>query len=1116
MDPSLLIRVTGPVAIIATNGLLHNVRGKQAQELLAMVTLSGGNVSAETAAQGFWGDNRSTHWRGALRGVVSKVRNVLAEAGAQPDDLSLSQGMIRLNSNFTDNVSRTEHLITQATTHAINTEQFAELRQLTLELRFPFLAWSESAFADLHRHRIEALLDRAEHVVLDHYRTVGSHSDAIQWAENVLTRDPVDTMTRTTLIELHAELGNVAAARAEYVELERVLATEYGLKPSQELRAKFAPAPRDHGDSDRLTPRVRHPHAASPFIGRVEELAVISRAWEHVRSSASPRFVLVRGPAGIGKTRTVDVATKALQPDRELWGHSRIGVETAWGPFADALGDLFAKDAQLAHALALAHPALPLLVPEAVPVNDVRHDELSRGGDLRHEVIETAKAVAREIVRRPTVLVLDDMQWTRPDGIAVIDTLIHEIDGPVLVLGTCREISKPLAQLTERASRHGKLDIVDLAPFGVTELTELLHDTVEHAHTLTDEQVAAFQHRTGGLPLFVTSVIRDAPESIADGSSLQIPESVSLWLENYLRTLSTEQRRILEVVATQGSRGELTAVEAVARANPLDVADLLDGLAVAGLVTIDDDGRIRIPHDLTQRVVWQSIPSARRSTLHRLTGDYLASVGAPAYFLAVHWSLAGAARQRQAAAAHLEAGMEALQRGAWNNANEHFDQARSRAQEPDVQVRALIGAGRAQLELRDHRQARTVLESAIELANFHALDHQMAEATLLLVGRAGRGAILDDDGAQLTHLETARTRLQQHLATRKDSELEVLLGRIEIELATAMLFVSTAQQRDELLTHALDRIRSSSAATPNDVAIALLEQRMGRIDPTSPHQRLVQLDEVLTLPRGKLDVGLLAATHLYRHEDLLRAGNRKDATASLEEANRVANRSGQTYWLWAIHTWQALQLLFAGRLEEADDAFARAAARRPQVTEAYACYQVNLVGLRLLQGRIHEMLDVLRFAVEMYPQIPTWRAALALALVESDTGDDSARRGAAAELLSEFVAEKFANLPEDTNRFFALGILAHVAAAVGSKPAANLLWPLLEPYRGQLVLLNCYGGAGACWGPVEWALARIAPLTRKSRDVTTELWLQAIAQTEAVMPVLAERIRSDASFFCEI
>lgn len=1110
MDPSLLIRVTGPVTIIAVNGIMHQVRGKQAQELLAMVALGGGQVSADAAAESFWGERRSSHWRGALRGVVSKARTALAEAGGRPDDLTLSQGTIHLGGTFTDNVARTEALITDADAGTIDDKRLEELRQLTLELRYPFLAWSDSVFADLHRHRIDALLDHAEHVVLDQYRNRAMTTEAIQWAENVLARDPVDTITRTALVEIHTELDNLDAARAAYQALERVLADEYGLKPNDELRARFASSSDNLGDTNRFGPQVRHPHATSPFIGRHDELATITSIWQHVCAEHTPMFVLVRGPAGIGKTRLVDKATTTINPTRELWGRSRRGIETLWGPFADALGDLFAQDAQLAHSLAVTHPAFHLLVPDAAKGNDSTEASLSQSTDLRDTVIKTAQKVASEIVREPTVLVLDDLQWARPDGIEIIDVLIHELSGPLLVLGTCREISEPLAELTESAARHGTLRTIDLAPFGVAELTALLRDTIDDANELSDEQVIAFQQRTGGLPLYVASVIRDAPGSIAQGSAAQVPESVTLWLENYLRTLTTEQRRILEVVATQGSRGELTAIEAVARAEPLDVADRLDELTTAGLVVIDRHGRLRIPHDLTQRVVWQSIPVARRATLHRLTGDHLASIGAPAYVCAVHWSLAGAARTTQAAAAHLDAGNDALHRGAWNNAVAHFDEARTRAEMPDLQVRALIGAGRAQLELRSHSDARTLLESAIELANHHGFDRLLAEATLLLVGRAGRGAILDDEAAQLEHLRSAQSRLTQRLVSAADPELEVLLGRVEIEIAISMLFVSTAGQRTELLDQALQRIRHSTAATPNDLAVALLEQRMGRIDAHTAHDRLEQLDEVLGLPHGKLDVGLVAATHLYRHEDLLRIGEVERATVALGEARVIADQGGQEYWRWAIHTWEALAVLFAGRLDEAEDLFARAAALRPGVNEAYACYQVNLVGLRLLQGRIHEMLDVLRFAAEMYPQIPTWRAALALALVESDTGDGSALRGEAAELLNAFVAEKFSNLPEDTNRFFALGILAHVAASVESKPAAKLLWPLLEPYRGQLVLLNCYGGAGSCWGPVEWALARLGPLAGASDAEVTKLWLRAIESAMAAMPVLADRIRSEA------
>ncbi|HPU40173.1 MAG TPA: hypothetical protein PLS63_11425, partial [Microthrixaceae bacterium] len=117
-------------------------------------------------------------------------------------------------------------------------------------------------------------------------------------------------------------------------------------------------------------------------------------------------------------------------------------------------------------------------------------------------------------------------------------------------------------------------------------------------------------------------------------------------------------------------------------------------------------------------------------------------------------------------------------------------------------------------------------------------------------------------------------------------------------------------------------------------------------------------------------------------------------------------------------------------------------------------------------------------AVEHNPTIPAYRAVLALCAAES--GDDVL----AARMLRSFADRSFNNLPDDTNRFLGLAVLGHVAASVGDRDAGRLLTELLEPFRHQWVVLQCYGGGGATWGPTAHALARLAALDGRSNDAT--------------------------------
>ena len=167
-----------------------------------------------------------------------------------------------------------------------------------------------------------------------------------------------------------------------------------------------------------------------------------------------------------------------------------------------------------------------------------------------------------------------------------------------------------------------------------------------------------------------------------------------------------------------------------------------------------------------------------------------------------------------------------------------------------------------------------------------------------------------------------------------------------------------------------------------------------------------------------------------------------------------------------------MDTLISGDLERAEH-LAFQAAERPHTDAngALACLGVTLVNVRLLQRRSGEVLDLLTAAADDHPEVPCYRAVLALCAAEAG---ESVRAAAAYE---PFRRSRFETVPNDTNRLLTLAVLADVTIAVGDMAAAHDLWALLEPYRAEHAVLNCYGGGGAYWGPVAGQLAGLAALT---------------------------------------
>ena len=197
-------------------------------------------------------------------------------------------------------------------------------------------------------------------------------------------------------------------------------------------------------------------------------------------------------------------------------------------------------------------------------------------------------------------------------------------------------------------------------------------------------------------------------------------------------------------------------------------------------------------------------------------------------------------------------------------------------------------------------------------------------------------------------------------------------------------------------------------------------------------------------------------------------------------------------------------MLWQLRIGDTDGAETKAfaaAALRPGIAEAEACLAVNLTNIRLEQGRVDEMVPTVAAAAAAHPEIPTYRAVYALCAAES--GDHAT----AADLVASFDAHGFAGLPDDPNRFLGLAALAHAAATVGDRSACARLRDLLDPYRDQWVVLQCYGGGGATWGPTTHALARLSEVLGQ-HDEAQALFETALEHA-AGSPLTLARIERD-------
>jgi DNA-binding SARP family transcriptional activator/predicted ATPase len=443
---------------------------------------------------------------------------------------------------------------------------------------------------------------------------------AIHHAQTLLRHDPLHEATYRRLMRLHALAGERARALRVYHTCATTLERELGVPPSEETRESYLA----------LRSAEEEPSGggagAVPFVGRRDELKRCVGTYREAMDGRAT-VLLVRGEAGIGKTRLVEqlgmLCTRqghAVVRARAYPGEGRL----AYAPIVDWLrSDVLRAARRRLDDVWLAE--LARLLPEVRAEHpDVPSAEPLPAAEQRQRLFQ---ALLRAIHASggPPVLVLDDLHWADRETLEFLHFLVRaDPRAPLLLTVTARPeelaADHPASQLLTAFTSLGALAAVELGPLDRRQVAELAAGMA--GGPLDAGRAAALYAATEGNPLFVVETVR------APGSSEQLPPRVQAVIELRLGQLSPAAR---EIVGLAGLIGREFTYEVLREASGRDEAslvDVLDELWVRRIVGEQGASAYDFTHDRIREVAAGRVAPARARILHLRVAAALAALHA--------------------------------------------------------------------------------------------------------------------------------------------------------------------------------------------------------------------------------------------------------------------------------------------------------------------------------------------------------------------------------------------------------------------------------------------------------------------------------------------------------
>lgn len=368
------------------------------------------------------------------------------------------------------------------------------------------------------------------------------------------------------------------------------------------------------------------------FVGREAEIARIEAALDESVRDKKGRILLIRGDAGIGKSRLLEEAAasaksrglNSLSASIMSFGAGSQGqlrrVITrgllAIDDEADEAGLIAGVTSFVAHhgfgdrEETFLYDLLGVMLTPRLKRVFEAFDATARNAE-RLATLEKIAGLAADA--RPLFIAVEDLHWIDDDGLDVLVALaLAARTYPITLVATTRPQGDRLDESWRRRIAPTQVSVIDLPALTQAEAMSLAGQVFAGKTALVEDVLA----RAGGNPLFLVQLLHH--KTGAGGEAL--PQSIQSLIVARLDRLSERDRRIMQAASVLGQRFTLEEIDHLAESETVSLEPLIDAV----LIRPSPHG-FEFVHALVRDATYGTLPKSRRRALHVKAAEWFSA-----------------------------------------------------------------------------------------------------------------------------------------------------------------------------------------------------------------------------------------------------------------------------------------------------------------------------------------------------------------------------------------------------------------------------------------------------------------------------------------------------------
>ena len=516
------------------------------------------------------------------------------------------------------------------------------------------------------------------------------------------------------------------------------------------------------------------------FVGRRAELAQFAGVLEACRTSGLGQAIVVRGEAGIGKSRLVDQFTM-MAAAQGFGTHRGLVLDFGSGEGRDAIRAIVASllGVQLGSdnlleakvAAAIQDGLLPAehrifladLLSLAQPLEDrAIYDAMTNATRNEGKRMVVSALLRGVSARKPIIVVVDDIHWADSMVLMHLSRMARTIaECPVLLIMTSRVESYPLDQEWRANIGDCPLITIDLGPLRKEDAFLLASNLTGETSQLAQSCV----ERAAGNPLFLEHLLRDLEERAGE----EVPATIQSLVLARIDRLAPADKHALQVASVLGQRFSLDALRHLIKSTQYTCTALVQRHLVRS-----EGEDFSFTHALVQEGVYNSLLTAPRTEMHRNAAVWYSKTEP-----ILHAEHLDRANDPAAAAAYRDAARAKIETFHFDTALKLIDRGIELAKDPSTRSEMLCLRGDALRNLGSTKESIEAFELALKSAED---DERRCQAW---VGMAAGLRVADRQKEAFELLDQAEAAAIKHDLVSDRVQIHYLRGNLYFPLGNS-------------------------------------------------------------------------------------------------------------------------------------------------------------------------------------------------------------------------------------------------------------------------------------------------------------------------------------------